>query len=188
MFIRILADNSIVYPYYLSSLPADFPHTSMSSDIATDFTSLEGHGIYVVHTTTQPTINPASERVEEGIPSHNGEIWLQTWNVVELTEQEQAEKQAAFVDFISKLIVNKTQQRLDSFAKTRNYDGILSACTYAASEVPKFNAEGVYCVQIRDATWATLYTLMGEVAAQTRPMPTCFEDIEGDLPPLTWPV
>ena len=34
-------------------------------------------------------------------------------------------------------IVSSTQQRLDDFAKTRNYDGILSACTYATSIVPK---------------------------------------------------
>lgn len=29
---------------------------------------------------------------------------------------------------------------------------------------------------------------MAEAQAQTRPMPTCFEDVEGDLPSLTWPV
>lgn len=188
MFIRVLEDNSLVYPYYLSSLSVDFPYTSWTANISSDLVSLEGHVIFQVYTAAQPEINPYIQKVVEATPSHNGEIWLQTWEVIELTEQEKAEKQAAFVDFISKLIVNKTQKRLDDFAKTRNYDGILSACTYAVSDVPKFKAEGLYCVQMRDATWATLYTLMGEVAAQTRPMPTCFEDVEGDLPPLNWPV
>lgn len=84
-------------------------------------------------------------------------------------------------------IVSATQQRLDAFARTRNYDGILSACTYATSAVPKFAAEGQYAVQARDATWATLYTILAEVEAGTRPLPSGYADIEQDLPALTWP-
>jgi hypothetical protein len=84
-------------------------------------------------------------------------------------------------------IVAATQKRLDDFARTRNYDGILSACTYATSTVPKFAAEGQYCVTARDATWASLYTILGEVQAGTRPVPSGYEDIEGDLPALVWP-
>jgi hypothetical protein len=84
-------------------------------------------------------------------------------------------------------IVAATQQRLDDFARTRNYDGILSACTYATSAVPKFQTEGQYCVNARDNTWATLYTILGEVQAGTRPVPSGYEDIEGDLPALVWP-
>lgn len=85
-------------------------------------------------------------------------------------------------------IVEATQARLDDFARTRNYDGILSACTYADSTVPTFQAEGQYCVSARDQTWATLYQIMAEVEAGTRPMPSGYADIEGDLPVLTWPV
>jgi hypothetical protein len=84
-------------------------------------------------------------------------------------------------------IVEATQKRLDDFARTRNYDGILSACTYASSSVPKFAAEGQYCVDARDNTWATLYTILAEVQAGTRPVPGGFADIEPDLPVLVWP-
>lgn len=84
-------------------------------------------------------------------------------------------------------IVAATQSRLDTFARTRNYDGILSACTYATSSVPKFAAEGQYCVDARDATWATLYQIMAEVQAGTRPMPAGYDDVAGDLPVLAWP-
>lgn len=84
-------------------------------------------------------------------------------------------------------VVTATQARLDAFAQTRNYDGILSACTYATSTVPKFAAEGQYCVGARDATWATLYELLAEVEAGTRPIPGGYADIEPELPALAWP-
>lgn len=84
-------------------------------------------------------------------------------------------------------IIKATQQRLDTFAQTRNYDNMLSACTYAASTVTKFKAEGQYCVQSRDATWAKLLKILDEVSAGTRPMPSGYSDIEGDLPVLQWP-
>lgn len=85
-------------------------------------------------------------------------------------------------------IIAATQARLDAFAATRNYDGILSACTYAASSIPQFSAEGQAAVNARDATWATLYTVLGEVQTGVRPVPTGFADIEADLPVLEWPV
>ena len=84
-------------------------------------------------------------------------------------------------------IVTATQQRLDTFAKTRLYDGVLSLCTYASSANPKFMQEGQYGVEARDTTWATLYEIMEEVQAGTRPMPSGYADIEAELPPLVWP-
>ena len=85
------------------------------------------------------------------------------------------------------MVVQATQERLDDFARTRNYDGILSACTYATSTVPKFAAEGQYAVQARDATWAALYALLAEVQAGTRPAPASFDDVQPLLPVLEWP-
>ena len=84
-------------------------------------------------------------------------------------------------------VVAATQKRLDDFAKTHNYDGILSACTYATSTHPKFASEGQYCVTARDATWSALYVVMAEVEAGTRLMPTGYQDIEPNLPALVWP-
>ncbi len=82
-------------------------------------------------------------------------------------------------------ITAEVQQRLDGFAQTRNYDGILSACTYATSTVPQFATEGQYCVNARDSTWAALYAVMADVQAGTIPMPSGIDDIS--LPVLEWP-
>lgn len=79
------------------------------------------------------------------------------------------------------------QLRLDTFAGTRNYDSILSACTYATSTVAKFKTEGQACVNLRDATWAAAYDVLSKVQAGQRPMPTGIADIEADLPALVWP-
>lgn len=91
------------------------------------------------------------------------------------------------VEQVQSEIVQATQNKLDVFAKTRNYDGILSACTYATSSISKFASEGQAAVDARDVTWSTLYTILGEVQTNTRPVPTGFADIEADLPVLGWP-
>lgn len=78
------------------------------------------------------------------------------------------------------------QQHLDTFARTRSYDGILSAATYATSQVPKFKAEGQYAVEARDSTWAKCYEILAAVEAGSRPMPT-LDELLAELPVLTWP-
>lgn len=83
-------------------------------------------------------------------------------------------------------IVQVTQQRLDDFAKTRNYDNILSACTYATSSIPKFLQEGQSAVNARDTTWSALYTILAEVESGSKSMPKGFTDIEPFLPVLEW--
>ena len=78
------------------------------------------------------------------------------------------------------------QKHLDDFARTRNYDNIQSAATYATSAVPKFKAEGQYAVEARDATWVKCYEVLAEVEAGSRPMPT-LEELLAELPVLEWP-
>lgn len=82
--------------------------------------------------------------------------------------------------------VAAVQKHLDDFARTRGYDGIMSAATYATSTVPKFKAEGQYAVEARDATWAKCYEVMAAVEAGSRPMPT-IDELFAELPVLTWP-
>lgn len=114
---------------------------------------------------------------------------------VDNEEATAAEQQAAYVAqktaernaALQESIVTATQARLDAFAKTRLYDSMLSACTYATSTVTKFQIEGQYCVEARDATWAALYAMLAEVLSGARPMPSGFAEIESELPVLAWP-
>lgn len=78
------------------------------------------------------------------------------------------------------------QERLDDFARTRGYDSILSATTYATSAVPAFAADGQRAVELRDSTWVAAYELMAEVQSGVRPIPASLGDIEAHLPALEW--
>lgn len=85
------------------------------------------------------------------------------------------------------IIVKGVQDSLDAFARTRNYEGILSACTYATSVIPKFSSEGQYCVNLRDNTWMALYRVLEQVKSGIRPMPSSIQDVINDLPVMEWP-
>lgn len=104
-------------------------------------------------------------------------------------EAKSAEEIAAEVliakEKLQSSIVSQVQTRLDDFAKTRNYDGILSAATYATSTNVQFKAEGQKAVELRDATWSSLYSILAEVEAGTRTV-SSYADIEADLPVLDW--
>lgn len=69
-------------------------------------------------------------------------------------------------------LTNVVQTALDDFAKTRNYDGILSVCSYANSANPKFKAEADYCIKLRDDTWAAGYGIVDQVKSGIRDIPT----------------
>lgn len=123
------------------------------------------------------------EKLVETTPAQIDGKWYIQFEVVPMTSDEVTIKQVE----IKAGIVRETQAHLDNFAQSRNYDGILSLCTYATSPTQKFAEEGQYGVEARDATWAKLYEIMAEVEAGTRPMPTSFADVVSELPVLQWP-
>lgn len=83
-------------------------------------------------------------------------------------------------------LTRAVQNHLDTTARQRNYDGILSLCSYATSLDPTFKAEGQTGVEWRDACWRISYQIMAEVQAGTRAIPTA-EELVGSLPVMAWP-
>lgn len=83
-------------------------------------------------------------------------------------------------------LTTAVQSHLDATARTRNYDGILSLCSYAASTNQTFAAEGLAGVAWRDAVWAACYSIMAEVQGGQRAVPTEAELLAA-LPPMVWP-
>jgi hypothetical protein len=168
-----------------------FPNTSLPPQLTE--TIINDLGGDVVFEGPQPTGGEFWQYSQpSGVEQKNGK-WY-TKHIFGPVFDNDTEKQAYIAQktterntAIQLAIVDAVQNRLNEFAKTRNYDGILSACTYATSAVPKFKTEGQYCVEARDTTWAALYNILEAVKANTRPVPTGYSDIEADLPVLTWP-
>ncbi len=83
-------------------------------------------------------------------------------------------------------LTNVVQLYLDATARQRNYDGILSLCSYAASANPKFGPEGLAGVAWRDAVWASCYAILAAVQVGQRAMPTA-DELLAELPAMVWP-
>jgi hypothetical protein len=77
------------------------------------------------------------------------------------------------------------QAHLDTSARTRNYDDIVSACSYAGAPNP-FQAEGAAFVTWRGDVWAACYQIMGEVQGGQHGAPT-IADLIAELPVLVLP-
>jgi hypothetical protein len=74
------------------------------------------------------------------------------------------------------------QTMLDDFAKTWQYESILSAASYAYSTVPKFKAEALALVAWRDAVWSTCYVEMAAIQGGTQAMPSSVQVFVSSLP------
>lgn len=177
MFAKI--ENNQVVEWPIQNLTPLFPNTSFPSPL-TEADMPEGY--VMVGVLPVPEMGQYQKAVP-GQPIQQDGKWVQSWDVVPMSTEEIAES----IQQLQAQIVNATQQRLDDFARARGYDSILSACTYATSTVPRFQADGQYCVNARDATWGRLYQMLGEVEAGQRPMPASFAEVEPELPILEWP-
>lgn len=143
-------------------------HTNYSIPDGADLSFL-GYDTFIL--TEAPTPLPF-HRVVEDTPTTN----IQVWKQVPFTDDE-----------VISYVVERIQQRLDNFAKTRSYDDIKSLASYAGDSDPIFNAEGTYGRNIRSQTWRKAITMLNEIKAGTRPKPQTYEEFEAELPLLQWP-
>ena len=146
-------------------------------------------GYFYIFPTPKPAFNEDTQYVREIAPELTGlGHYEQRFEVVALPAEVVAENAAAKYAAFQVQVVDAIQARLDNFAKTRNYQGIISACSYVNSSVPRFAADAAYCVSARDNTWDTLHTLLAEVQAETRVIPETVQGVLDLLPTLAWPV
>ncbi|WP_236214452.1 hypothetical protein [Metapseudomonas otitidis] len=110
------------------------------------------------------------------------ERWLAAGNEPEPHPGSPPETEEQLIDRLTGAV----QAYMDSVAQQRNYDSVLSLCTYATSTIPRFQAEGQAGVVWRDACWQLGYDLIAQVRAGEAPIPTEAE-LLAMLPPMQWP-
>lgn len=170
------------YPVSEGQIRAKYPNTSFGTPFIAP-----AHYEFVFPA-PPPSYNSQTHTAHELMPIETDKgHYEQQWEIIALPEEVVTANVAAATAQFIESTKTQVQSRLDEFAKTRNYDGILSACTYATDTNLKFKTEGQHCVTKRSETWAALYIFMEEVNAGTRPMPTTYAEVEAALPALTWP-
>lgn len=165
------------YPLTLDAVRQKCPNMSIPAG------ALEIPGFAAVSQAAPTAPAPGNKLVEIAPAEITPGNWQQRHLEVPFT---QAEIDVATQSTITAL-TEAVQRHLDSTARQRNYEGILSACTYASSTNPQFVSDGLACVAWRDAVWASCYQIMGEVQAGARAIPTEPELIS-ILPAMSWPI
>lgn len=126
--------------------------------------------------------------VLNSVPKANGnkdyamvQEWIANGGVVEPYET-QAEIATREAKEKLEAIEGAVQALLDSEAKAKGYESILSACSYAGGANP-FQAEGQAFVTWRGDVWAYCYQVLADVQAGTRVEPT-LDELLLELPAL----
>jgi hypothetical protein len=133
---------------------------------------------YGYHVPDEGEYAPLFAQVDEFAKANPEQVTTSDAGVVISPEQHLENLKAYFKSLV--------RQRLNSFARTRDYDSFAVACTYAGSDDPKEAREGAYCVAMRTATWKVANALMDSLTVDGAPME--WVDIERRLPPLGWVV
>ncbi len=124
------------------------------------------------------------DHVERLDPSYNPETqeWTVSYSVTPLTG-------AAFetaVKVYNASVSDAIQRLLDNAARDREYDNILSLCSYLDSSIPLFAAEAQVAKQWRDDIWGYCEAVRMQVLSGQRPAPTV-EQLMTELPVPNWP-
>jgi len=178
MFAKIDNQNNVIaYPV---DLKLEFPDKSFPPVPTQD----DLPPLYVIVT---PTLHPTVSDTEvfegvEGTPTLINDVWTQTWVTRTATVNEIAAKKQALV----KTYADGIQRYMDFIVSARNYDSIISACSYAASNHVRYGVEGRACLQWREDVWDAAYLILDDITNGRRAIPTVAALIN-ELPKLTWP-
>ena len=160
-------------------LPPSFADVSNFHTLPDD--TLATYGWYPYIHTWPPSYDKATEQLVQNF-SFDGTNVTTSWQTIPLTPEELADIAKQTIKSLGQAV----KDHLDATVRIRDYDSIISACTYATSSVDHYRDDGLACVNWRDAVWLEVYMIMAEVEAGTRPVPS-IESLIAELPELVWP-
>ena len=127
-------------------LPESFANISNFHTLPDE--TLAEYGWYLYVPLVAPAYNDMTERLVQGYVL-DGAAVTNSWQIVPLTAEEQGERATQIIQSLGQAV----KAHLDTVVQARDYDSIVSACTYATSAVPNYQADGQACVNWRDAVW-----------------------------------
>lgn len=134
---------------------------------------------WVTEAPPQPCYSP----VFVGVRLETGE-WEGVWTDLGVPTEAEVLSNTMLAAQVS--LTAGVQKYLDTLARSRGYDGILSLCSYATSTNLTFSAEGQAGVSLRDGCWEVGHQITADVLAGNRPIPTLSEVLD-ELPSVIWP-
>jgi len=141
---------------------------------------LANYGWYPYAQLSPPSYNDMTERLLPGY-AFNGTSVTTDWQVIPLSAEEQLDRVSQTIETLGQSV----QAHLDFVARERRYDSISSACGYATSSFPRYQAEGQACMAWRDAVWPLVESILDDVQAGNRAIPTS-QELIAELPEVQW--
>ena len=135
-------------------------------------------GWYPFNPATPPTYTETTQKLVES-RTFTGSAVNQSWQVVNLTQQEQI----AFATARLTEIGNQITPFLDGQVSAKQYDNIVSATSWNLSNITIYKQEGQQATAYRDEIWQLFNNLVSGVQAGTTPVPTSAGWF-ASLPPL----
>ena len=87
MPLAFIENNKIIqYPITSTDLQRKFPNTSFFLPL--EGQNLEMYGVVTVENRQPPSFDSRTHRLEEGTPINNNGKWEQSWNLIELSEEQ----------------------------------------------------------------------------------------------------
>lgn len=171
------AQKQAVYRSH-SEIRQAFPNVSFPSVMSEQ--DIAGVGLVSVQPTDAPTVYPLTQKAVEVLPQQAGGVWVQAWQVVDLTPEEQT--QAAGV--VLEDYADHLTAYLDQVAAWKRYDSRIN-CAVRAGYPGPFQQEGTAFASWMDACNDLAYQVLAEVQAGTRLLPSKAEFL-GLMPTAPW--
>lgn len=142
--------------------------------------------VYPLLAVGEPQHDPITHAVQEIDPELVDGAWTQQWQVVALSAEQVIANQTAAALAMQAAIVDGMTALFDTTAQSKRYDNRIT-CALRAGYVGPFQAEGQAFATWMDTCNSLGYTMLAEVQAGTRPMPSSVAEALALLPEMVWP-
>ena len=105
-----------------------------------------------------------------------------------MTAKPITEIDPATMQHVYNLAGDYVTEKLDEFARTKQYKDFIHLTGYRYSAIPSFAVEAMRGYTLRDQIWANLLSYFTQVTSGAVPVPTSIADVDALIPDLTWDV